>query len=146
MILFVDTSALIKRYILEDGTNEFQDLFLKAERVIVSVITIAEIYSTFSRLLREGEITQKETEKLVEHFHEDWKSLGILNCDQIVESKIKEVGITSSLRGADLIQLASALVCKDELPNISFIVADTRLANAGNDFGLTVINPLRFKS
>jgi len=58
MKLFFDTSALIKKYIIEDGSKKVDELMNKAESIIVSVITEIEVYSTFKRLLIEKAINE----------------------------------------------------------------------------------------
>jgi len=53
MNLFLDTSALIKKYISENGSERVDDFLGKADRVLLSVITEMEIHSVFKRLLVE---------------------------------------------------------------------------------------------
>jgi len=50
MILFFDTSALIKRYISETGSNKVDELFEISENIIVSPVTKIEVYSSLKRL------------------------------------------------------------------------------------------------
>ena len=47
MNLFCDTSALIKKYIVETGSEKFDKLLNKADNVYVSSITEIETISAF---------------------------------------------------------------------------------------------------
>lgn len=53
MILFCDTSALVKLYIVEAGSEELKARVLKAEVVAVCRIAWAEAYAALSRRARE---------------------------------------------------------------------------------------------
>ena len=53
MILFCDTSALVKLYIIEVGSEELKALILEAEAVAVCRIAWAEAYAALSRRARE---------------------------------------------------------------------------------------------
>ena len=54
MILYCDTSALIKRYVEEKGTERVDALWEDCQGVSTSVVAFAEAMSAFSRRLREG--------------------------------------------------------------------------------------------
>ena len=53
MKIFMDTSVLIKRYFLEDGSGKVDKLFESANQIIVSPVTAIEARSILRRLLAE---------------------------------------------------------------------------------------------
>ena len=53
MILFCDTSALIKLYIIEVGSDELKARMLEAEAVAVCRIAWVEVMSAMARRMRE---------------------------------------------------------------------------------------------
>ena len=59
MKFFIDSSALIKRYIEEIGSEKVDDLFNIASKIILSPITKIEIYSTVNRLKCESLLSNK---------------------------------------------------------------------------------------
>lgn len=52
MYLYLDTSALVKRYIHELGSNVVHQIILKAETVAISVVGKVEMFSALSRTNR----------------------------------------------------------------------------------------------
>ena len=56
MIAYLDTSALVKRYVQEDGTEEILDLWGRAEHVAISRLGYTETVSAFQRKLRDLQI------------------------------------------------------------------------------------------
>jgi predicted nucleic acid-binding protein len=60
MILYLDTSALVKLYVEEIGSNEVKKLVKTAQIVSTSRIAYVEARAGFARKLREGELDRKE--------------------------------------------------------------------------------------
>lgn len=61
MKLYFDTSALVKKYICETGSENADKLFLSASEIYISIIGHVEAVSSFRRLLLEKEIKKKIT-------------------------------------------------------------------------------------
>ena len=59
MILYADTSALIKRYILEAGSDEFRQLVAAAQIVGTSRIALAEANAALARAARMGKVSSR---------------------------------------------------------------------------------------
>ena len=61
MIYYADTSALVKRYLNEIGSQWIRQLFLgitSARQIFIVTITGVEMSSAFSRKVRLGDISQ----------------------------------------------------------------------------------------
>ncbi len=58
MILYCDTSALIKRYVEEDRSDEVDGLWEEAVVVVTSIVAFAETMATFRRKYREGVLSE----------------------------------------------------------------------------------------
>lgn len=71
MILFADTSALVKVYIEEPGTAPMRETAAGARTVIASHLAFAEIHATFARRKRESLLPPEELEKLQIRFAAD---------------------------------------------------------------------------
>jgi predicted nucleic acid-binding protein len=57
-VYFLDTSALVKRYHREPGSDAIAALFAEQDRrIIISELSIIEFGSALSKKVREGEIT-----------------------------------------------------------------------------------------
>jgi len=57
VIAFIDTSSLIKKYIQESGSDEFDSLLNKVSTIIVAPIYFLEINSAVERRLMEHSLT-----------------------------------------------------------------------------------------
>jgi len=51
-MIYLDTSALIKRYIWESGSEQIRQVFRDNVMIITSKIAYAEIYAAFTRRMR----------------------------------------------------------------------------------------------
>jgi predicted nucleic acid-binding protein len=69
---FLDSSALVKRYHQESGTNLVEDLFRDSEnRLFISRLAIVEIHSCFARLVREQVLAETEFPQLIARLEAD---------------------------------------------------------------------------
>jgi predicted nucleic acid-binding protein len=91
MILFFDTSALIKRYIVETGEKKVDELFDLASQIMVSPVTKIEAHSTIKRLLEEKEIGEFDYLTLKEEVDHDFKFFTVLSLNQEIEVKAVEL-------------------------------------------------------
>ncbi|HNU91663.1 MAG TPA: type II toxin-antitoxin system VapC family toxin [Spirochaetota bacterium] len=140
MTLFFDTSALIKRYVIEEGSKKVDELMDKADTIIVSVITEIEAYSTFKRLLIEKAISDTDYKTLLNEFDIDYPYFTHIIFDNLITSNAKLLIDKYQLKTLDSIQLGTALLLKDEIDY--FIVCDSKLVKAGKKEGLKIINPV----
>lgn len=140
MILFGDTSALVKLYIEEAGSAEMAEQ-ARASRLAASVLAYAEIYSTFARRKREGLLTADEHDELVQRFETDWQTVIVMALRPALAARIPRLVSDHPLRGADAVHLASALALQDAGLKTTFAASDTRLVEAAAEEGLEVIGP-----
>ncbi len=127
MILFLDSSALVKRYVEEEGTKLVDELWEKAEEVATSVVAFAEVISAFSRKSREGILTQKELIEIIYEFKEDYSRMIHVPITLELNKIIERLLVSYSLKGFDAIHLASALILKVEFPETVFLCFDKAL-------------------
>lgn len=59
MRVFFDTSALAKRYVEEERTEQVIALFAEADALGASVLIVPELISTLCRLVREGRLSSE---------------------------------------------------------------------------------------
>jgi predicted nucleic acid-binding protein len=142
MILFFDTSALIKRYISENGSKKVDELFDAAESIVVSPVTKIESYSTIKRLLSTNAISGEDYEYLKKNIDYDFKYFAVLSLDKRIEKRAIKLIEKHQLKTLDSIQLASCLQRKANIK--SFIVSDSKLKEAAEAEGLDIIDPAEF--
>lgn len=136
MRLFFDTSAFIKRYVDEPGSERVLDLTSRAEELGLSIVILPESISTLTRLLRENRMTEKDYRALKEVLLIDLEAADL--CE--LTSSVLEYTVSclkhSPIRAMDAIHVGSALVYRPDL----FISADRRQLEAAERAGLSVEN------
>ena len=113
MILYLDTSSLIKLYVQEIGTPEVESLVSEASLVCTSVIAYAEARSALARLCREGSLTAEEHALTKADLVEDWPRYLALEVTLVVWRAAGDLAEKHALRGFDSLHLASFLHLAD---------------------------------
>ena len=140
MILFCDTSALIKLYIVEDGSDALKTQLSSVEAVSVCRIAWAEAHAALSRRAREVPKDALTIEQAKAALKADWPHFLVLEIDQPLVERAGEYADTFALRGYDSIQLAAAFETGriSQLP-IFFACFDTRLNKAAKLLGMSCL-------
>jgi len=139
VILFFDTSALIKRYISERGSDKVDELFDIATQIFVSAITKTESHSTLRRLRSEHHLTTREYKALKSNIEDDFKYFVSIPFTYEIESSAIKLIERHQLKTLDSIQLATAIYCKLIIDNV--VAADFKLIKSANSEKLKTINP-----
>lgn len=143
---FLDTSALIKLYHQEPGTEEIEEIFGQAENtLVISELAIVELYSTLARKVRSGQITPRAQEEALRNFEEDCTRrfvIALLGGAVLQKAKelLRKYGNTKALRALDSLQLSSCLLARTG-EDLTFVCADGRLLDIAKSEGLQVLNP-----
>ena len=131
MILFCDTSALIKLYIIEAESKELKRHVAQAEAVAVCRIAWAEAHAALSRRAREVPKDALLIEQAKTALAKDWPRFVVMEVNQPMVERAGEYADMFALRGYDSIQLAAAYEAGriSGLP-LFFASFDTRLNKA----------------
>lgn len=141
-MIYLDTSALIKKYALESGTDEVRAMLKNEDTIITSKLTYAEVCATFARKLREGAMGKAVYGRAWESFLNDWEVFTLVEIREEIFPGIHKLSQTHPLRGADAIHLSSALWIGEEIGQpLVFVTSDVLLLKAAKKEGLEVINP-----
>ena len=139
MILYCDTSALIKRYVEEDGTDQVDHLWEEGSAVVTSTVAFAEIMATIGRKYREGILSKSIYQKTISEFKNDYTRLILVPISLELNQLIEKLLFKHPLRGFDAIHLASALLIHKEGPlAVKFVCYDRRLNQAAAEEGLVI--------
>lgn len=149
-VYFLDTSALLKRYIVESGTVWVQAAtsLQAANKILVSEITVVEMVSGIARLKRESRIPMRTARALRllinRHMHREYHAVLL---SEVILQTAQDLLDKHPLRAYDSIQLASALdsnakLIRSGLSPLVFVSADTRLLNAATGEGLPTHQPI----
>lgn len=136
MILFLDASALVKRYIEEPSSDEVRE-HLAETRPVVSRLSQVELSSALSRRAREGSVTLAERRDLLARLHRDLEAFDVVELVEAVASHAEDLLARHPLRSNDAIQLASCLQFQAALGRpVRFFAFDARLNEAASAEGL----------
>jgi predicted nucleic acid-binding protein len=139
MILYLDTSALVKLYVRESGSLQVRNWVRRAVGAGTSVVAYAEARAAFARLYRSALTTRRRHRERVARLNADWESYVRVELTPSVLRLAGETAETYELRGFDGIHLASALWLKDLTGGAcTFAVFDERLRDGAARAGLTV--------
>ncbi|MBN1962676.1 MAG: type II toxin-antitoxin system VapC family toxin [Deltaproteobacteria bacterium] len=132
MPLYVDTSALLKRYIAEPD-SDICEQYLLAEPIWISARhTSVEIRRNLSRLL-EGEALAQAHEQ----FTTDWQNINVIELDELTCEIAAEIAEATLARSLDALHLAAAIrVGKDSL---RFLTYDIRQAQTARLLGFNIV-------
>lgn len=134
MRVFFDTSAFIKRYISEAGTDAVLNWCDQATEIGLSGIALPEIISAFCRLHREGKITDTQYRQLKSLLLADIEDAAICDLTPAVLAQTISSLEKNVLRGMDAIHIGSAIALKADV----FISADKRQLEAAARMGLRI--------
>ena len=144
---YLETSALFKRYRTEPGSNVVRELFdlrRPDETLSTSYLSVLELTSTASRLMRGRVIRASQYAGLIRAFRNDIAGYRI---DMLpVEDALVDEAINlypgDPLRGADALHFASALrVNAVTAPDFYLVSGDRELGNAARRHRLKVLDP-----
>lgn len=113
MILYLDTSALVKLYVVEEGREAVERAVEEAGRIATSAVAYAEARAALARKLREDVLSEEEHREAVEALDEDWRVIEALSVTENVARFAGDLAERHALRGFDAVHLASALLVRE---------------------------------
>jgi predicted nucleic acid-binding protein len=144
---YFDTSALLKLYIEERGTDQVISIAESlvagnTDNIVILDVTLVESRSAVRRREREGDIPTREANQIIERIGEDRSSLYLVEPASSVTEEAARLIDSHPLRALDALQLGGLTVRRSTPPPPTFVCADERLCHAANVEGLATINPL----
>ncbi len=115
MIVYLDASALVKRYVAEVGSGELNTLIVGASVVGTAAITHVEVPSALAKAVRMRLLSREEAASARQVFNTEWESLIRLQMTEILLSRAATLAWEHGLRGYDAAHLAAALFWQDML-------------------------------
>jgi len=137
MILYLDTSALVKRYIKESYTEDIIARWLEAEEVVTSSVAYAEAMAALYRKKRGTGFEDNIMQQLLSEFRKDWSSFIRIRVDDELNEYVDKAIGSHPLRGFDAIHLASAMIMHEKFQSdLLFACFDQKLSQAAQKEGL----------
>ncbi|MCL6521441.1 MAG: type II toxin-antitoxin system VapC family toxin [Firmicutes bacterium] len=140
MIAYLDSSALVKLYVLEPGSARVRRLVEEADVAATSAIAYAEIRSAMARRHREGDLSESALSRIKAALLADWEALFVLPATGAVARIAGDLAEEHGLGGMDAVHLASALwLARQHSSPMTFAARDERLARAAEALGFDVV-------
>ncbi len=136
MKVFLDTSAIAKRYVAEPGSDKVIALCQQADSLVVSLIYLPELISTLSRLVREKKLTKADYRKLKGDAMADLADADICQITPDVLVSVVSLLESHPLRAMDALHVACALAVEPDI----FVSADHRQLSAARKAGLKIVD------
>jgi predicted nucleic acid-binding protein len=129
---YVDSSALLKRYV-EEPDSAAADALLRADHALLTARhTIVEVRRNLGRLLSGRELVAARLA-----FTEDLRSMSIVELDEATCESAASIAEATGVRTLDALHLAAAQRVSE--PGVSFLTFDLRQAQAARALGLAVV-------
>ena len=140
MILYLDTSALVKLYAEEDGSGLVRRVVRDSDVVATSVVAYAEARSALARKSRSREISRPALTQCKREFERDWLRLHRLPIDETLVRKAGQLAEEHALRALDALHLATADSLQIALRDtVTFACFDDALNGAAEAHGLGLL-------
>lgn len=138
-LAYFDTSALVKNYVQEAGSNRVRKL-LREHEFLSSAITPIELLSALGRRQRQGDINRSAYNSIIVRVKQDRLFWRLVESAPPVLAQAEEIVTNHSVRTLDAIHLASVLVIQESLgARVPFISADERQVAAARECQLDTV-------
>lgn len=129
MSLYVDSSALLKRYVEEVDSASCEAQLLADPVWVSGRHTRVEVRRNLARLLRGRPLVQA-----AEDFQRDWRRCHVVELDEVTCELAAQLAEATLCRSLDALHLASAR----RAPGSTFLTYDVRLAQVARSLGMVV--------
>ncbi len=141
---FLDTSAIVKRYVQETGTSWIRNLAAPASGHFLYVARIAdvEVAAALARRRQQASLSPAEAAAALSQFRQDLaQDYRVLEISIPLLRRAARIADMHVLRAYDAVQLAASLEVRSQVPRLVLISADADLNSAALAEGLPVEDP-----
>ena len=137
MIVYLDASALVKRYVEESGSAEVGELIDEAAAVGTTILSRVEVAAALAKAARMKLLARRDAAAALRIFNSEWEAFVRLQMTEVVVSRAASLAWEHDLRGYDAAHLAAALFWQDMLGETVTVASyDHQLWDAADAAGL----------
>ncbi|EDN66474.1 conserved hypothetical protein [Beggiatoa sp. PS] len=146
MNLFVDTSALIKLYHREIGTDNFINSLHRQDNLVITMTDISrvECHSALMKRVRIGKLSLKNAREALIGFEQEIKVFHLVEVDILAKELaihlLNQIAHQYNLATLDAMQLATAILSHQDVAIDYFVACDKRLLNFAKQY-FNTFNP-----
>lgn len=137
--VYVDTSAVVKLFVVEDHSEAVRTAVRDAEAVVTSRLTFVETHATFARMETDGQLDGDRHEQAAAAFDELWADLVVVAISDRVMVRGAALARRHDLRAYDALQLACALELAGPAEATRFLSFEAQLEAAAASEGLSLL-------
>jgi uncharacterized protein len=130
--LYLDSSALLKRYVDEHDSSHFNAILASDPRWLTCRLTWVEVWRNLGRRLPVSDASVAR-----DAFRTDWQRLAVVEIDTVLTEDAGRIADLTGSRSLDAVHLAA--VERVGPAAIALVTADLRQAQAARAFGWTVL-------
>jgi uncharacterized protein len=108
MIIYADTSALVKLFVTEFDSDRTRRALQNAQALGTGLLTRAELGSALARSARRGILSEGEAQEARRRLHFAWQTWIHITMNENLVSRAESLAWTYKLRGYDAVHLAAA--------------------------------------
>ncbi len=138
MIVYADTSALVKLFVTEEGSEATRDMLRQAQAMGTGLLTRAELGAALARGAQRGLLSEKEALESRRRLETVWPTWIHLAVDEDLVCRAEVLAWEHGLRGYNAVHLAAALAWQERVgSSIVLATFDRELWEAARQAGLT---------
>jgi predicted nucleic acid-binding protein len=142
MILYLDASALVKRYVAEPGTTAVNEIVQRAEVTGTVLVCRAEVAAAFAKAIRTGTLMPAGAAIALQEFRAEWPQLVRLRVTERLMAQADNLAWSHGLRGYDAVHLAAAVAWQNAFGlQVTLATFDQLLWKTANKTGLLTYPP-----
>ena len=136
MIVYFDTSALLKLLVDEDGSDDAAELWDAADLVLVSRLAYPEVRAALAAAARAKRLTPAAHRRAKSELDRTWRQVAVVDLSAGICEDAGDLAERHALRGYDAVQLASAVAASSG--DLVLATLDRDLASAAISEGIAV--------
>lgn len=138
-MLYLDTSAIVKKYVEESGSEDVRKMIADSTLSATAVISLAETAAAFAKAAKAGLLSETESRQCHTQFSREWKHYIRIRITEALIARADQLAWSSILRGYDAVHLAAALQWQEHIgESITLATFDRQLSQAASQNGLNV--------
>jgi predicted nucleic acid-binding protein len=142
VILYLDSSAIVKQYVVELGSLETQAMTEESEVNGTSVMSRAEVTAALGKAVRMRVLREKDAKLALRNFNRSWPDLVRTRVTERLTKHAASLAWNHNLRGYDAVHLASAAAWQQALGcAVTMATFDRAMWTAAAKIGLSVFPP-----
>jgi predicted nucleic acid-binding protein len=138
VIIYADSSALLKLLLQEEGTPAMAAVAAESEVIATAAIAYVELRATVAAAIRGRRVRRGVRDRLVTALERLWAQVSEIALDTPLLRQAGDLAERMGLRGYDAVHLA-ALQELGSPADVTFACWDTDLRRAARDLGYTLV-------